>query len=216
MAAPRLRACSPARGTQAAALLVSPLAGMPDFTVGWWAPLINVGKQMALVRRGGRAAASGRRCTCQRVVASTRRVWRCRLHHAWCCARAAGPEANPNAFPACFPPAAPQAALICFIDICESISIAKALAQASREGLQWEGEGWPGLRGAVHASRHHWRRHLRPRVLARGWGPSALRLGGPSQHRASPTVRPCSQRHPCPSLIPFPAIPPLRRRTSTS
>lgn len=29
----------------------------------------------------------------------------------------------------------PQSALICFIDICESISIAKALAQASPAGL---------------------------------------------------------------------------------
>lgn len=44
-------------------------SGLPAFTVGWWAPLYDVGKQMVL------------------------------------------------------------AVLICFIDICESISIAKALAQ---------------------------------------------------------------------------------------
>lgn len=26
-------------------------AGMPQFTVGWWAPLYNVGAQLSLVRR---------------------------------------------------------------------------------------------------------------------------------------------------------------------
>ena len=51
---------------------LQPHTGLPDFTVSWWVPLYNVGKQMML------------------------------------------------------------AVLICFIDICESISIAKALAQKNK------------------------------------------------------------------------------------
>lgn len=55
-------------------LLPAAAAGLPDVTIGWWAPLYNVGRQMLL------------------------------------------------------------AVLICFIDICESISIAKALAQVGAAG----------------------------------------------------------------------------------
>ncbi|PRW44455.1 sulfate transporter isoform B [Chlorella sorokiniana] len=68
-------------------------SGMPQFTVGWWVPLYNVGKQMSL------------------------------------------------------------SALICFIDICESISIAKALAQKNKYQLnatqELRGLGLANLAGAM-------------------------------------------------------------------
>lgn len=146
-------------------------SGMPAFTAGWWAPLINVGKQMALVSRwapagvgrreveGGSRVRGGLRGSAPARQPKAGRCWAGREGRP-----AAAPPAGPRGCRGHVPPTrllprmhllpphpphTTQAVLICFIDICESISIAKALAQVRRAPGAGDTLGRRGLGGTA-------------------------------------------------------------------
>ena len=75
----------------------------------------------------------------------------CKRSDCCCCARPPAPPRSPRPFAATHTPQIILSLLICIIDICESISIARALAQKNHYQLNptQVGPGFSGLRGVL-------------------------------------------------------------------